>query len=183
VRFSNSQLSGIAVLWLTLLSASCSRQSPRYLQPVTKGISGSVLVDVLEAGHPEHYWQYRIQPALGSVREFKQQTFSDYAHEDIPEEYARPAGATDCERQQRALSYDGKFSCVCATGTQGEEELSVRDEKTKSQQFHWIKKGRQIRGFARAPNSEYVTILNVSSYYEKKTTRAACRILRPPCST
>ncbi len=61
---------------------------------------GVILIDLLESGHPEHYWQYEVKPAMGLVRKVKEETYSDYAHEKIPHVFLQPAVArmTGCQR-------------------------------------------------------------------------------------
>jgi hypothetical protein len=107
-------------LFITLLAfASCSRSGqgtpgePAAISPETS--FGTVLIHVLEAGHPEHYWQYEVQPT-GTVRMVKETSFADYAHEDIPRTFQEPAGAIGAYAgtpQIKAPSPVGLYSAHC----------------------------------------------------------------------
>jgi hypothetical protein len=127
---------------------------------------GTILVDILESGHPENYWQYEVQPTSGSVRKIKEETFADYAHEDIPHVFLQPSGAIEaCSSEPKADSPDGKYLAYCKGSESG---LSVANKKSTRVLSYWTpKEWRGIRGFAWAPNSQSVAILNISSYYGK----------------
>ncbi len=128
---------------------------------------GVVLIDVLEGGQPEHYWQYEVQPTAGLVREVKEERFQDYAHEDIPHAFQKPSGAIEtCTRTPEANSPDGSYLAYCSKFSS--DEFFVIDRKTTETLRHWKpSKSRGIRGFAWAPNSRSVAFLNASSYYGK----------------
>ena len=71
---------------------------------------GVILVDVLESGKPEHYWQYEVQPMVGLVRKVKEESFQDYAHENIPHVFLQPTGAIEaCAKRPEANSPDGDY--------------------------------------------------------------------------
>lgn len=127
---------------------------------------GVILVDILEAGHPEHYRQYEVQPTAGSVRRVKEETFSDYLNRDLPRFFLEPTGSLSrCSSDNRASSPDGKYVAYCAGGDGG---LSVHDQTGVGNSHLWKPRGwRGIRGFGWAPNSGSVAILNVSSYVGK----------------
>jgi hypothetical protein len=125
---------------------------------------GTILLDILESGHPEHYWQYEVQPTAGLVRRVKEQDFRDYAHEDIPHVFLQPAGAIErCRSDPKAGSPDGKFVAYCMS-----DGIFITDKKNGATLYQWkMQEWRGIRGFAWASNSQGVAILNVSSYYGK----------------
>ena len=158
-------------LALILQVAGCSgarnEQISRQTALGTDVAPGVVLIDVLEAGRPEHYWQYEVQPTAGLVREVEEENFQDYAHEDIPRDFQQPSGAIEaCAKNPEAGSLDGNYLARCANS--GADEFFVVDEKTTETLYHWKpNKRRGIRGFAWAPNSRSVAVLNVSSYYGK----------------
>lgn len=128
---------------------------------------GVVLIDISEAGLPEHYWQYDVQPVWGSVREVKEETFQDYADEDIPHAFQQPSGAIEtCIRTPEANSPDGNYLAYCSRFNA--DEFFVINRKTRETLHHWKpREWRQISGFAWAPNSHSVAFLNVSEYYGK----------------
>ncbi len=128
---------------------------------------GVVLIDVLEAGRPEHYWQYRVQPTGGLVRQVKDEKFQDYAHEDIPHAFQQPSGAIEtCTRTPKANSPDGSYLAYCSKFNS--DEFFVINRKTTETLRHWKpREWRGISGFAWAPNSRSVAFLNVSEYYGK----------------
>jgi len=127
---------------------------------------GVILIDLLESGHPEHYWQYTVQPPMGLVRKVKDETYSDYAHEKIPHVFLTPAGAIGaCSADTKAASPDGRYVAYC---TSSENGFFVADKRGSGILMVWKpQEWRGIRGFGWAPNSGSVAILNVSSYYGK----------------
>ena len=126
--------------------------------------TGIILIDVLESGHPEYYWQYELQPSTGLVRKTKEEKFKDYAHEDIPQGFQRPTGTIEgCEKDPEATSPDGKYLARC---TGSEIGLFLLNKKTSQTVYQWTpSEWRRIRGFAWSPNSHSVAILDISSYY------------------
>jgi hypothetical protein len=127
---------------------------------------GAILVDILKSGHPENYWQYEVRPTTGVVRKVKEETFPDYAHENLPHVFLQPAGAIGaCSSDTRAASPDGKYLAYC---TPSEPGLFVADKKSAATLYFWkSQEWRGIRGFGWSPNSQSVAILNISSYYGK----------------
>lgn len=160
----------VAPIALALPLIGCS--SRRTEQPAHQAIMngdvapGIILVDILEPGHPEHYWQYEVQPTAGLVRRVQEKTFPDYAHEDLPHVFFQPAGAIGtCSSDTKAGSPDGKYVAYCQGSESG---LFVADEKGAETSCLWMpQEWRGIRGFGWAANSQSVAILNVSSYYGK----------------
>ncbi len=131
---------------------------------------GKVLIDVLESGRPEHYWQYEIQPTLGLVRKVREETFQDYKHESIPHVSHQSTGTIyACYQRPEASSPDGRYLAYCwSAGTSNLSEFFVVDARTSRELFHWRpNEWRDIRGFSWAPNSRSVAFLNISSYYGK----------------
>ena len=149
---------------------SCS--SGRTEQPAGQATMGGdvapgvILVDILESGHPESYWQYEVRPTTGSIHKVTEETFPDYAHENIPHVFLQPAGAIGaCSSDTKAGSPDRKYLAYC---TGSEWGLFVTDSKSADILSHWVpQEWRGIRGFGWAPNSQSVAILNISSYYGK----------------
>jgi len=122
---------------------------------------GTLTIDILEGGRPEHYWQYEVQPGSGAVRIVKDATFSDPQHEDIPHTFQQPTGAIEArEKNPQSVSPDGVFTASCATTLA--DELSITETRTGGLLHQW-KARRKIDGFAWAPNSRSVAILNKSS--------------------
>ncbi len=158
---------GVIFFALTLLiGCSSSRTQQPSRQAVISGnvATGAILIDVLESGHPEYYWQYELQPSTGLVRKIKEEKFQDYAHEDIPHVFQQPTGAIEaCAKKPETTSPDGKYLARC---TGSEVGLFVVDKKNGQTVYQWTPtEWRQIRGFAWSPNSHSVAILNISSYY------------------
>ena len=96
---------GIIFFALTL-SIGCSNsrtQQPSHQAVISGNVAtGAILIDVLESGHPEYYWQYELQPSTGLVRKIKEEKFQDYAHEDIPPVFQQPTGAIEaCAKKPR----------------------------------------------------------------------------------
>jgi hypothetical protein len=165
----------VFVLSLTLGSNGCSTsptEQPKP-QPVLNGdvAPGSILIDVLESGRPESYWQYEVRPSNGLVRIVKEETFQDYSHEDVPHVFQQPAGAIEtCQKTSEVDSPDGKYAVYCVGSGVGPspDEFFLIDRKTNHTLYHWKPtEWRAIRGFAWAPNSHSVAFLNKSSYYGK----------------
>ena len=94
-RFAFIRSNGIpAILFLCLVfeligcsgSTEWTEQQAKISGDIAPGV---ILVDVLgvgvsESGQPEHYFQYEVQPATGSVCKVKEERFQDYKHKDIP---------------------------------------------------------------------------------------------------
>jgi hypothetical protein len=166
-----STLVQIVLIALASSLINCSRaqmeQSP---PPARRAIMsgdvapGVILIDILKSGHPENYWQYEVRPTTGSVRKVKEETFRDYAHEDIPHDFFRPAGAIGgCPSDTKATSFDRTFLAYCAASEGG---LVIADTKTLGILFLWKpQEWRGISGFGWSPNSQSIAILNRSSYY------------------
>jgi len=133
-------------------------------------IAGAILVDVLEVGTPEHYWQYEIRPSKGEVRVILQKEFQNHS-QDIPHTFQKPAGAiAGCDERfnSEAESPDRKYVARCRRSSLGRDELIVTDSKHSSSMSHWMpKEWRGIQGFAWAPDSHSIAVLNHSEHYGK----------------
>ncbi len=107
----------------------------------------------------------KYSPRRGLVRIVKQEKFQNYAHEDIPHTFQQPAGAIGaCAERPEASSLDGRYLARCS----GSADFEVVDTKTAATLYHWKpNEWRGIRGFAWAPNSHSIAILNYSEYYGK----------------
>jgi hypothetical protein len=118
---------------------------------------------VSESGQPEHYYQYEVQPATGSVRKVKEERFQDYKHEDIPHTFYEPTGAIEvCRNTPQASSPDGEYLAYCRPGEA--DQFFLDDKKTGQNLYHGtLGDRREIRGFGWAPNSRSVAFLNSSS--------------------
>ena len=131
---------------------------------------GIVLVDILEGGQPEHYWQSQVQPSSGTVRDVLTAEFRDYSEEKIPTSFQEPAGAGGCKDiSVSASSPDGKFVAQCESDYQWESDhLQIKDSTTSATLYSWkTDERREIRGFAWSPNSNSIAVLNTSEYYGK----------------
>jgi hypothetical protein len=147
--------------------SSSSTEQPGH-QSVLGGnvATGVILIDVLESGRPEYYWQYELEPSTGLIRKIKEEKFQDYAHEDIPHVFLEPTGAIQsCAKRPETTSLDGKYLARCVGPEVG---LHVVDTKTGETVYQRTPtEWRGIRGFAWSPRSHSVAILNISSYYGK----------------
>jgi hypothetical protein len=168
-----STLLQIVLIALASSLVDCSRgqmeqSPPPARQAIMSGdvAPGVILIDILKSGHPENYWQYEVRPTIGSVRKVKEETFRDYAHQDIPHDFLPPAGAIGaCPSDTKATSLDRTFLAYCAASESG---LVIADTKTLGILFLWKpQEWRGISGFGWSPNSQSIAILNRSSYYGK----------------
>lgn len=160
---SSAVLFKASALALSLLLVGCSQNQSSAGTSLNADVApGFVLVDILEAGQPEHYWQYQVLPATGLTRMVKEQTFQDYKHEDLPADFYQPTGALEsCARNLHATSPNGKYVAYCKSGPS--DEFYVADQQSNETLQHWRPR-KGIRGFAWAPNSNSVAILTVSGY-------------------
>jgi hypothetical protein len=153
-------------LALTFVLTGCSDYRP--VKPVQNILSGEVapgvlLVDVLEGGQSERYWQYEVQPTTGAVRLVKEELFPDYRHtEGVPEAFQKPAGAiTSCAANPQASSPNGQYVAACRDeGTWG---FYLTDNNSAKVLYH-LKSNKEIRGFAWAPNSNSVAIVCMTGH-------------------
>jgi hypothetical protein len=158
----------LKVSFIGLIYSLFGCSSPRTEQLVHQTVlsadvaPGAVLIDVLESGQPEHYYQYQVQPAAGLVRVVREERFQNYKHEDMPSDFQQPTGAIEtCAKNPQATSPNGEYLAYCSG--EGSDEFYVADKKS-SQTLHRWKPEKGIRGFAWAPNSNSVSILTVSGY-------------------
>lgn len=150
----------VVAVGLSLVGCSWPKLGPATTVPIAA--PGEILVDVLEGGQPEHYWQFEIRPEAGSVRSVRDAIFQDYKHEEIPTSFQQPAGALKtCAGSPHAASPDRRLDAYCTND--GTEKLNVVDAASGKVLQHWNARKRGIRGFAWAPNSRWVGILNVKS--------------------
>jgi hypothetical protein len=117
---------------------------------------GAVIVDILGAGRPEHYWQYQVQPSAGVVRTVLKTEFKDYTEETLPTAYQQPAGAGACTEHKSVPSPDGRFVAQCES-----DGLQINYRLTSTIAYTW-KSGRDIRGIAWSPNSRSLAVLSTS---------------------
>ncbi len=153
------------LLLTTLLLTSCSKSGDGRHLPSTLSADvapGVVVVDVLEGGIPEHYWQYQVQPTSGAVKILKEEAFQDYKHEDVPTTFLQPAGAIEaCAKNPQASSPNGQYLASCRSA--GSEEFYLIDNKSGNTVYH-LKSDKGIRGFAWASNSRAVALVPVSGH-------------------
>jgi hypothetical protein len=100
------------------LTPSWGIPNPPYNKTVLRAdvAPGTIVVDVLSAGEPEHYFQYRLEPATGSVHLISEAMFPDYQHEDMPHDFQEPAGAIGaCAKppHPQASSPSGEYLASC----------------------------------------------------------------------
>lgn len=148
------------------------KTSPSHLQQVvgTNVAPGTITVDILESGRPEHYWQSQVQPSSGTVRDVLTTEFRDYSEERIPTSVQEPAGAGGCsEKRNLATSPDGQFVAKCESeGRSVSDHFQIKDSATSTTLYSWkTDDWREILGFAWSPNSHSVAVLNMSEYYGK----------------
>jgi hypothetical protein len=161
------------VLAVHLLCGFKSWTGQPSFQPKTghEGSPNAIIVDVLEAGRPEHYWQFEVRPSTGQVRMILRQEFKDYRSRHIPSTFQQPAGAANrCEDLSTSglASPDGKYIARCTGRFAKLKELTVVDAKTSSIVFRWIpKEWRDIEGLAWSPNSQSIAVLNHAEHYGK----------------
>jgi hypothetical protein len=151
----------VVPLALTFILTGCSDDhSPKPIQKILSGevAPGVLLVDVLEGGQSQRYWQYEVQPTTGAVRLVKEELFQDYRHRDgMPEAFQKPAGAIQtCALNPQASSPNGQYRAYCKD--KGSEEFYLADDNSAKVLYHW-KSNKEIRGFAWAPNSNSVAIV------------------------
>jgi hypothetical protein len=143
-------------------SASTSQGSTPKLMTVDVA-PGSILIDILEAGRPEHYSQYKVQPSSGALRTVLKTEFADYTKENIPTTYQHPAGAGGCNEHPLVPSPDGTFVAQCKS-----DGLEIKDRSTSTTIYKW-KTGewRDIRGITWSPSSRSLAVLNTSEHLGK----------------
>ena len=164
---------GIFPIILAIHLLGCSSSPSR--QPVSQTVGtevapGVILTDVLEGGQPpQHYWQYEVRPAAGSVRMVKEEEIQNIYARHIPETFQWPTGAIEaCAKRPEANSPDGKYVARCMTSKKETEEFLVIDDKSGVTVCDWKPQdSRGIRGFAWSPNSRSIAVLNTSNYVGK----------------
>jgi hypothetical protein len=152
---------------LVFLQAGCAQvqlASPKALGgDVAPGV---IVIDILGGGQPMHYWQYLVQPSAAVVRIAVENVVSDPRHPDMPRAFQQPAGSFDsCGRSPRAASPDRALVAFCSK--EASFTLHVIDGRSGTTVCEW-KSDNQIRGFAWAPNSNSLAILNSSSRQGRK---------------
>lgn len=162
---------GLVVLLCFRLSAQSGKPTSQSEKSVAAAVPGAIVIDVLEGGRPEHYWQYQVRPSTGEIRVVLHREFKDTSNEEIPRAFQKPAGSIGgCEQrpQPEAVSSDGRFVAHCSKSSSGRDELIVTDTRNSSSFVRWVpKEWRGIQGFAWGPNSQFIAILNYSEYYGK----------------
>jgi hypothetical protein len=133
-------------------------------------VPGVVLIEVRGQ---RHYWQYEVQPEAGSVRLVKEQDLKGDSSGDAPETFQQPAGAIQgCNEMPQATSPDGRYVAQCKVLLRRDHsplrDLFVLSEGGSTSSNPWNPRDwRAIDGFAWAPNSRSVMILNTSEHFAK----------------
>jgi hypothetical protein len=136
---------------------------------VQAGVSGTITVDILDAGSPRRYWQYTLRPADGTVTRASEQQFATKQNSAIPPGYLKPAGAIfSCTDKPEAKSPDSGFVATCEGSLDSARAFVITECSTKKELVRWTpSEYRGIRGFAWAPDSKSVAVLNESEHYGK----------------
>jgi len=125
---------------------------------------GAIELDVLEpARSNERYWQYRVIPRDGTVVLTRSTAFSSPKDEQLPHRET-PAGAIwGCENPRDLLSPAQSFIARCDR-VQDFDQITILEIGTRRPLFVWgggLK--RAIAGFAWAPNSASLAVLNITN--------------------
>lgn len=132
---------------------------------------GVILIDLSGNGpHDRVYYQIEVHPSRGEVRLVKEEHFKFGAKRDVPTAFQKPAGSIDsCNgiSKPEAPSWDGRFVARCGiprgSFSDFNDDFTVIDAKSLSTVYQWAeKRHRRIAGFAWAPNSHSVAVLNQS---------------------
>jgi hypothetical protein len=101
-----------------------------------------------------------VRPTIGLVRKVKEKS----TDEDTSHVFSQPTGAIQtCATRAEASSLDGKYLAYCTS-----YGFFILDKKTNVTLYHWKpEEWRGISGFAWAPNSHSVAVLNTSERYGK----------------
>jgi hypothetical protein len=129
-------------------------------------VQGTITVDILAAGR---YWRYTLRPVDGTVTRTSEQQFSTKRNSTIPPGYLKPTGAIlSCTDKPEAMSPDGSFVATCEGSLNSPKAFVITNRSTKKELLRWApSEYRDIRGFAWAPDSKSVAVLNESENYGK----------------
>jgi hypothetical protein len=135
---------------------------------VQTGVSGTITVDILDAGFPRRYWQYTLRPADGTVTRTSEQQLAT-KQSAIPPGYLKPEGAIfSCIDKPEATSPDGSFVAICEGSLNSSGALVITERSTQKELVRWApSEYRGMRGFAWAPDSKSVAVLNESEHHGK----------------
>ncbi len=162
-------LFGTALSGLPLVAVS--GQSVRPIQTMASPTSTPemILIDLSGNGaRTDHYWQYQVRPSSGAVELVKEERFKPGSITHAPHTFKEPAGAIQgCESEPSAASPDGRFIARCTGHSFHDEVISVTNANSLLEAFRWDRKDRSVTGFAWAPDSRSVAILNQSEHYGK----------------
>jgi hypothetical protein len=163
----------IAAILLNSTMGYSSKNDETVKHQALVAVQGIITVDILAAGR---YRQYTLRPVDGTVTRTSEQQFSTKRNSTIPSGYLKPAGAIlSCTDKPEAISPDGSFVATCedfltkVAGGEGRSRAFVNtDRSTKKELFRWApSEYRSICGFAWAPDSKSVAVLNESEHYGK----------------
>ena len=144
---------------IVVASFACARKGssgPVEQRRMSDIASGVIHVDLLADGDPVFYWQYAVIPSTGRVHPAAEKTF-ERGKEDIPQEFDRPTGATDCLKKPTAVSPNGQYvgrcqEAVSPTGAYSHSHshtFIVENRIIGAEAFHWtMDERRRIRGFS-----------------------------------
>jgi hypothetical protein len=155
-----------AILLNSMMGYSSNDETVKHQSLVS--VQGTITVDILAASSPRRYWQYALHPVDGTVTRICEQAFAAKQDSAIPPGYLKPAGAiVSCTDKPEATSPDGSVVASCE-GSLNRRAFVVTDRYTKKELLRWAPtEYRDIRGFAWAPDSKSVAVLNENEYYGK----------------
>jgi hypothetical protein len=163
----------IAAILLNSTMGYSSNNDETVKHQALAAVQGTITVDILAAGR---YRQYTLHPVDGTVTRTSEQQFSTKRNSTIPPGYLKPTGAIlSCTDKPEAMSPDGRFVATCesslakvAGGEGRNRALVITDRSTKKELFRWApSEYRDIGGFAWAPDSKSIAVLNESEHYGK----------------
>lgn len=130
---------------------------------------GTITIDILDAGFPNRYWQYTLRPQDGTVTRTSEEKIAQKQKTAIPSAYLKPTGAIfSCTDKPEATSPDGSLVATCEGSLSSSGTFVIIDRSTKKELLRWTpSEYRGMRGFAWAPDSKSVAVLNESEHYGK----------------
>jgi hypothetical protein len=151
---------------------------------VNAGAPGTILVEVAgNSSSKRRYSEFEIHPALGQVRLAKEELANFDSGSPFPASESPAESFDDCRSSPEAASPDKRLLARCTvlpmpkSAEFGRPNLVVMNEGTSTTLYHWtsktghtsagFKEERDIKGFAWAPNSRAIAVLNGSEHYRK----------------
>lgn len=133
-------------------------------------VKGTITVDILTAGSPRRYLQYTLHPLDGTITRISEQKIATKQNSAIPPAYSKPAGAIfSCSDKPEASSPDNSLVATCEGSLNSSGTFVIMDRSTKKELLRWTpSEYRGMRGFAWAPDSKSIAVLNESEHYGKR---------------